>query len=129
LKTKFFDICVLKNISSSAQTVVPRSIPRGSCAQKGSEELVAKFKKRISELGLNKMVRVNSSGCLDACEHGISIVIYPEGIWYGGVKEEDIEKIISSHIVNGEVVDELMIKDEKFNPDLMLSAKIEPIQK
>jgi (2Fe-2S) ferredoxin len=56
-------------------------------------------------------------------------VIYPEGIWYGGVKEEDIEKIISSHIVNGEVVDELMIKDEKFNPDLMLSAKIEPIQK
>jgi (2Fe-2S) ferredoxin len=107
----------------------PPEHPKGSCAQKGSEELVAKFKKRISELGLNKMVRVNSSGCLDACEHGISIVIYPEGIWYGGVKEEDIEKIISSHIVNGEVVDELMIKDEKFNPALMLSAKIEPIQK
>ena len=87
-----------------------------------------KFKKRIAELGLNKIVRVNSAGCLDACEYGISIVIYPEAIWYGNVSEKDIEKIIDEHLVKGKVVESLLINDERFNPKLMKNAKIEALK-
>lgn len=103
----------------------PPDHPRSSCGEKGSEKLRDKFKKRIAELGLNKLVRVNSAGCLDACEYGISIVIYPEAVWYGGVKEEDIEKIINEHLLEGKVIEALLIKDEKFKPELMKNLKIE----
>ncbi len=106
----------------------PAGHPKGSCGQKGSEKLKDEFKKRIAELGLNKIFRVNSAGCLDACEYGISVVIYPEAVWYGGVEEEDIEKIISEHLIKGKVVEELLIKDEKFKPELMKTAKIEPLE-
>ena len=106
----------------------PPEQPKGSCGLKGSEELRDKFKKRIAELGLNKIVRVNSAGCLDACEYGISIVIYPEAIWYGNVSEKDIEKIIDEHLVKGKVVESLLINDERFNPKLMKNAKIEALK-
>jgi len=106
----------------------PPEHPKGSCGQKGSEELRDKFKKRIAELGLNKIVRVNSAGCLDACEYGISFVIYPEAIWYGNVSEKDIEKIIDEHLVKGKVVESLLINDERFNPKLMKNAKIEALK-
>ncbi len=106
----------------------PPEHPKGSCGQKGSESLRDKFKKKIAELGLNHIVRVNSAGCLDACEHGISIVIYPEGIWYGHVKEEDIDKIINEHLLEGRVVEELLIKDERFKPEVMLNLEIEPLK-
>jgi len=105
----------------------PPEHPKGSCGGKGAEELRDKFKKRIAELGLSKFVRVNSAGCLDACEHGISLVIYPEAVWYGGVKEEDIAKIINEHLLKGKVIETLLIKDEKFKPELMKNLKIEPL--
>jgi (2Fe-2S) ferredoxin len=73
------------------------------------------FKKRIKELGLNRKVRINRSGCMDACEFGLSIVVYPEQIWYGNVKESDVEEIIQSHIINNSPVKRLLIKDKRFN--------------
>lgn len=106
----------------------PPEHPKGSCGQKGSESLRNKFKKKIHELGLNDIVRVNSAGCLDACEYGISVVIYPEGIWYGAVKEEDIDRIINEHLLEGKVVSDLIIRDEKFKPEIMLNLEIEPLK-
>jgi (2Fe-2S) ferredoxin len=72
------------------------------------------FKKRLKELGLNSTIRANSAGCLDACAFGPSIVVYPEQIWYGGVKPEDVEEIIQSHIIKNTVVERLLINDKKF---------------
>lgn len=95
----------------------PDDHPRGCCQAKGSSEIRENMKKRIKELGLNSSVRVNTAGCLDACEFGPSIVIYPEQIWYGGVKQEDIEEIIQSHIINDTPVERLLIKDKRFNRD------------
>jgi (2Fe-2S) ferredoxin len=89
--------------------------PKGCCADKGSKEIIELFKKRIKELGLNQKIRVNRSGCLDACEFGPSIVIYPEQTWYGGLKESDVEEIIQSHIINNKPVFRLLIKDKRFN--------------
>ena len=60
----------------------PEGHPRGCCSDKGSIELRQKFKVRLKELRLNTEIRANSAGCLDACEFGANIVIYPEQIWY-----------------------------------------------
>lgn len=62
-------------------------------------------------------VRANRSGCLDQCEHGPTVVVYPEGVWYGGVKPEDVVEIIESHVVKGQPVDRLMLAEECINTD------------
>ncbi|MCS7229389.1 MAG: (2Fe-2S) ferredoxin domain-containing protein [Candidatus Kryptonium sp.] len=106
----------------------PPDHPRGSCGRKGAEDLLNKFRKKVAEIGLNKYVRVNSAGCLDACEYGPSLVIYPEAIWYGRVNENDIDKIVNEHLLEGKVIEELLIYDEKFKPELMKVSKIEPLK-
>jgi len=93
----------------------PAGHPRGCCAEKESIELRQIFKSRLKELGLNTKVRANGAGCLDACEFGPTIVVYPEQVWYGNVSEQDIEEIIQSHIINDVPIERLMIKENKFN--------------
>ncbi len=88
--------------------------PRGCCSEKGSIEIRKKFKDRLKELELNTKVRANISGCLDACEFGPTVVVYPEQVWYGGVKLEDVEEIIQSHVINNHPVERLKIKDKRF---------------
>lgn len=91
----------------------PEGHPRGCCADKGSAQIREFFKKRLKELGLSKSIRANSSGCLDACEYGVSIVVYPEQIWYGAIKQEDVEEIIQSHLLDNKPVERLFIKDNR----------------
>lgn len=87
----------------------PLEHPKGSCKHKGSEELVSLFKQEISKKGLATEVRAQKAGCLDVCEHGPSIVVYPEGIWYARVRAEDIPEIVVSHLINGKPVERLRI--------------------
>jgi (2Fe-2S) ferredoxin len=96
----------------------PDGHPRGCCKDKLGSEIKEKFKNRLKELGLNSKVRANTSGCLDACEFGPVIVIYPEQIWYGRVSLDDVEEIIQSHIINNIPVERLEIKENRFNRDL-----------
>lgn len=93
--------------------------PRGCCSDKGGAEIRDLFKSRLKELGLNANIRANSSGCLDACEFGVSVVVYPEQIWYGGVTKEDVEEIIQSHLINNKPVDRLKINNPRFNKDVV----------
>jgi (2Fe-2S) ferredoxin len=93
--------------------------PRGCCSDKGSVEIRQIFKNRLKQLGLNTKVRANASGCLDSCEHGATVVVYPEQIWYGGVTENDVEEIIINHILNNKPVERLFIKDKKINKDVI----------
>ena len=95
----------------------PDSHPKGCCADKNSLEVRALFKKRLKDLDLSTEVRSNAAGCLDACEQGVTVVVYPEQIWYGGVTIGDVEEILQSHILKNLPVDRLKIKDEKFNKD------------
>ncbi|MBK7629661.1 MAG: (2Fe-2S) ferredoxin domain-containing protein [Ignavibacteriales bacterium] len=95
----------------------PDGHPRGCCAEKGSMVIREKFKSRLKELGLNAHIRANSAGCLDACEFGTSIVIYPEQVWYGGITLNDVEEIIQSHIINNKPVDRLKISHPRYNKD------------
>ena len=68
-------------------------------------------KGRIKQLGLNGKgsVRINKAGCLDRCEEGPCLVVYPDNVWYTYVDREDIDEIIDRHIVKGEIVERLVI--------------------
>jgi (2Fe-2S) ferredoxin len=95
----------------------PEGHLRGCCAEKGSAEIRELFKLRLKELGLNAEVRANSAGCLDACEFGVSVVVYPEQIWYGAVTKNDVEEIIHSHIIGDNPVERLKITNPRYNKD------------
>jgi (2Fe-2S) ferredoxin len=93
----------------------PAGHPRGSCADKGSEDLRDYMKNRAKELGLKK-VRINSAGCLDRCELGPSVVIYPEGVWYSAPTREDIDEILQKHLIEGGRVERLMLQPHERLP-------------
>ena len=65
--------------------------------------------------GLGGKVRINKSGCLDQCEHGPTVVVYPEAVWYGGVKPENAAEIVQEHLVGGRPVERLRIADDCLN--------------
>ena len=93
----------------------PPGQPRRCCDPTGQAELHKLFKEKLAERGLKGRVRANQSGCLDQCEHGPNLVVYPEAVWYGGVTLADVEEIVESHIVGGRPVERLMIRDECLN--------------
>ncbi|WP_034379984.1 (2Fe-2S) ferredoxin domain-containing protein [Herbaspirillum sp. CF444] len=84
---------------------------RTCCADKGAQAAQEHAKKRIKQLGLagEGKVRINKAGCLERCEEGPVVVIYPQGTWYTYVDNQDIDEIIDSHIVGGKIVDRLKI--------------------
>ncbi|MEO7922025.1 MAG: (2Fe-2S) ferredoxin domain-containing protein, partial [Thermoanaerobaculia bacterium] len=53
------------------------------------------------------------AGCLDQCAHGVCVVVYPDAVWYGGVKPADVDEIVERHIVGGMPVTRLVIPDEQ----------------
>jgi (2Fe-2S) ferredoxin len=86
----------------------PEDDPRGCCSAKGSADVRALLKNELKRRGI-KDVRANSAGCLDACADGPTVVVYPEGVWYGGVRPEDVAEIIDEHLVGGRPVERLLI--------------------
>jgi len=84
--------------------------PKGSCAPKGADEVKDEFKRLMHERGLKKRMRANASGCLDQCAHGVTIVVYPEQVWYGGVKVSDVAEIVDKHLIGDVPVERLRIK-------------------
>lgn len=86
--------------------------PRGCCKAKGAEAVHAQLKREVTAQGLRDVVRANKAGCLDQCEHGVTVVVYPEQVWYGGVTPEDASEIVTRHIIGGEYVTRLMIPDQ-----------------
>lgn len=89
----------------------PKDHPRGSCSRRGGTRLRDYMKARVKELGLAK-VRVNSAGCLDRCELGPTLVIYPEGVWYAPKTTDDIDDILTRHLQEGQRVERLMLMPE-----------------
>jgi (2Fe-2S) ferredoxin len=88
---------------------------RGSCAARGSEDLRDYMKVRAKELGL-RGIRVNQAGCLDRCEFGPALVIYPEGIWYSPKTRADVDEILEAHLVAGGRARRLMLTEQDVPP-------------
>ncbi len=91
----------------------PEGNPKGCCAARGGAEVALELKRRLHERGLRRIVRANKAYCLDQCARGVTLVVYPDGVWYGGVTVDDLEEIIERHIIGGEVVERLRIPDEE----------------
>ncbi|MBM3379642.1 MAG: (2Fe-2S) ferredoxin domain-containing protein [Betaproteobacteria bacterium] len=90
-----------------------RAEGRECCAAQGAEALQQYAKQRVQALGLSGRgsIRINKAGCLDRCELGPVFVVYPEGVWYTAVDEDDVEEIIQSHLIKGRVVERLVLRE------------------
>ncbi len=87
----------------------PEGHPRGCCKDKGSEALRNYMKARAKALGLEG-VRINIAGCLDRCELGPTMVIYPEGVWYHYRSTDDVDEILQTHVIEGGRVTRLQLQ-------------------
>jgi len=88
-----------------------RDPPEKCCADSGAADLQKHAKDRVKALGISGEggVRVNKAGCLDRCEEGPCVVVYPDNVWYTYVDSADIDEIVDRHLVNGEIVERLRI--------------------
>lgn len=84
---------------------------RPSCNPNGTAELQKAMKLAADQSGLKDRVRINSAGCLDQCEHGPTVVVYPEAVWYGHVAASDVAEIVQSHLVDGRPVERLRLAE------------------
>ncbi|HEX4880304.1 MAG TPA: (2Fe-2S) ferredoxin domain-containing protein [Limnobacter sp.] len=81
------------------------------CANCNASDVHAYAKQRIKALGLSGQgkIRMNKAGCLDRCDEGPVLVVYPEGVWYTYVDNTDVDEIIDSHLVGGQIVERLRL--------------------
>lgn len=84
--------------------------PRRSCGEAHGMEIVDAFKKKLKEKKLPVRIRAQRAGCLDICDFGQTIAVYPEGVFYVGVELADVDEIIDEHIVNDRPVERLRYK-------------------
>jgi len=89
----------------------PPGNPRGSCGEKGSEAVYEELKAMVKARGLRERVIVSRTSCLKHCSRGITLAVYPENVWYGGVRREDLEEIFRSHLQEGRTVERLLMPD------------------
>ncbi len=85
--------------------------PRKSCGEAHGLEIVDAFKQKLKEKNLPIKIRAQKSGCLDICDFGQTLVIYPEGVFYVGVELSDIDEIIEEHIINNKIVERLKLEN------------------
>lgn len=88
---------------------------RKSCGEAHGMELVKCFKKILKDKGLSSSIRAQRAGCLDVCEHGPALVVYPEGTFYGNVSVADVDEIVNEHLVNDRKVERLIIDFDKMD--------------
>lgn len=82
---------------------------RGSCDPDGAEALREAFKVEMAKRKLGPLVRANKAGCLEQCEVGPTVVIYPQGIWYGHVQISDVPRILDETVMGGRILEDLLI--------------------
>lgn len=89
----------------------PANAPRPSCGEAHGLELVVAFKKAINDANLGVPIRAQKAGCLDLCEMGPTVVVYPDGIFYGPVQLSDVDEIVQEHLVNHRPVERLRLRE------------------
>ena len=89
----------------------PPDHPRGSCAAKGSADVLQEFVQQFEQRQFWGRYAVSSSGCLGTCGTGPSVLVYPEGVMYGGGSKEDVTAIIEEHLLGGKPVERLKVPE------------------
>lgn len=81
------------------------------CTSSGSTQIIERFEQKIKEAGLEKEIKVVRTGCFGLCEAGPVVIVYPEGTFYSRVKVEDVDEIVSEHLLKGRKVQHLVYTD------------------
>lgn len=87
----------------------PDGAPKPSCGSTHGEAVIAEFKKLIRQNDLSVEIRTQKTGCMDVCEQGPAVVVYPDGVFYKVKDMVDVNRIVEVHLVGGKVVEELVI--------------------
>lgn len=87
----------------------PAGHPKGDCASKMSRETFQRFQEEFDKRQLFETATVNGATCLGPCQLGPTVVIYPEGVWYGKVTPDVVSEIVETHIVGGKPVERLLL--------------------
>jgi len=78
-----------------------------TCVTQDSEGVFKCLREGVKEAGLKGRVRINASGCMSQCGHGVMVVVYPEDTWYAGVDVEGARRILGQHLLHGRPVESL----------------------
>ena len=89
-----------------------RDDPKGCCAAKGSSAIRDRLKQLAHDAGLKGRVRINGAGCLGQCATGVTVVVYPEAVWYAHVTAADVDELFREHVVAGRPVERLRLTKE-----------------
>ena len=87
-----------------------KDAPKKCCGSEHGMALVEAFKAQWAETGSDQKIRIQKAGCLDFCGKGPTMVVYPEGVFYGNVQVEDVAEITKSHLIEDEIVTRLQIQ-------------------
>ncbi|MBQ7580029.1 MAG: NADH-quinone oxidoreductase subunit NuoF [Clostridia bacterium] len=87
------------------------------CTSSGSGALVEEFTSQIDAKGLTEEIKVVKTGCFGLCALGPVVIVYPDGTFYSKVKKEDVEEIVSEHLLKGRVVERLAYTDVGYEVD------------
>ncbi len=82
------------------------------CSSSGSAELIKRFEEQIAKNGLDKEVKVVRTGCFGLCEAGPVVIVYPEGTFYSRIRPDDVDEIVSEHLLKGRIVQHLVYKEK-----------------
>jgi len=90
----------------------PEGSVKPSCERRGAAEVFEMFKKARAEAGISKTTKLTKVQCFGKCEHGPNAVVYPDGVWYCGLTEDDAAEIVREHLLNGRPVKRKMLDDD-----------------
>ena len=89
----------------------PPGHPKGSCVERGGNDVLLALSDAVDQRELFETVKVNASNCLGPCRSGPTLVVYPENVWYAGVKAGDVPELVQAHFVEGRPVARLLFTE------------------
>lgn len=90
----------------------PPGHPKGSCGEKNAFGVLDRFMMLLEQKQLWGKMKITATGCMGPCMGGPAVVCYPEGVWYQGVTEQDVDEIVEKHVIGGEPVERLKMDPE-----------------
>ena len=90
----------------------PPGHPRGSCAERGCGDVLEEFLSQLQQRNCFDKVAITNTGCIGPCGSGPNVLIYPEGIMYGGVSKEDVSEIYETHLLGDTPVERLKVPED-----------------
>ena len=90
----------------------PPGHPRGSCAERGCGDVLEEFLLQLQQRNCFDTIAITNTGCIGPCGSGPNVLVYPEGIMYGGVTKEDVTEIYDSHLLGGTPVERLKVPED-----------------